>query len=176
MMLEMSRLPHLWSSVLAIQFWGPKPPAFPIRNRLFRHIYFSSSKERKKESCKWQLLKRDEISSFYWEQKTKMIRSDQLNIFQLRWRIGGRGGGGYNVTCCVSDYDRGHDTVILSPGSSSDSCQIPHSLPPSLPPSHHLPLSHFYFRQSELLMRLFHTWRFFYRNFCEADKRWENID
>ena len=47
------------------------------------------------------------------------------------WRRGGEGGG-YKVTCCVSDYDRGHDTVILSPGSYSDSCQIPHGLPPTL--------------------------------------------
>ena len=42
------------------------------------------------------------------------------------------------MSCSVSEYDRGHDTVILSPGSQSDSCQIPHSLPPSLPPSPHL--------------------------------------
>lgn len=76
------------------------------------------------------------------------------------------------MSCSVSEYDRGHDTVILSPGSQSDSCQIPHSLPPSLPPSLHLTclsclflslslsFTHFYFRQLRLLVRLFHTWRF----------------
>ena len=101
MMLEMSRFPHLCSSMLAVQFCEVRNLRhFLIKNRLFRNIYFSSSK-RKKESCKWQLLKRDEISSFLLGTKDKR-RSDQISLIYFincfvalifKRLPGGEGGG-----------------------------------------------------------------------------------
>ena len=58
--------------------WGPKPPAFPDPKQIVpAHLFFIF--RRKKESCKWQLLKRDEISSFLLGTKDKR-RSDQISL------------------------------------------------------------------------------------------------
>ena len=62
------------------------------------------------------------------------------------------------MSCSVSEYDRGHDTVILSPGSQSDSCQIHTTQPPSLPPS--LTSPHLPFMPLSLSLSVFHTFLF----------------